>query len=279
MPADLEQYLTPVEDYFANLSIGLTTFIEIAVLLALGFFANKGSNVLIERAVKRRGGGEHAAKTAKRLSAYFIYSIALILVLGAMGVPPSALGTVVGLIGLGLSFALRDIIANFISGVFIMINRPFKIGDQIKVGGEEGTIRDIQVRASEIKTYDGRKLIVPNSDLYNKTVINNTAYDQRRFEVIVGIGYDEDIKAAKEAAQEVLEEAEGVEAEPEPQVLVDALDDSSVNLKLRGWTRPSRANMVKAASDVSQKVKERYDEEGIDIPFPIRTVYMDNDEE
>lgn len=279
MPADLEQYLTPVEDYFANLSIGLTTLIEVTVIMALGFLANRGSNILIERAIKRRGGDEHSAKTAKRLSAYLIYSFALILVLGALGVPPSALGTIVGLIGLGLSFALRDIIANFISGVLIMINRPFKIGDQIKVGGEEGTIRDIQIRASEIKTYDGRKLIVPNSDLYNKTVINNTAYDQRRFEVIVGIGYDEDIKAAKEAAQDVLEEAEGVEAEPEPQVLVDALDDSSVNLKLRGWTRPSRANMVKAGSDVSQKVKERYDEEGIDIPFPIRTVYMDSDEE
>lgn len=279
MIGDIEQYLTPLENYLAGLSIGWTTIAELAVIFLLGFGLNRVSNVLINRAIKRRGGSEHAAKTTKKISTYLIYSIVFILALGALGVPPSALGTFAGLIGLGLSFALRDVIANFISGILIMINQPFKIGDQIKVDGEEGTIKDIQIRASQIKTYDGRKVIVPNSNLYNNVVINNTAYDQRRFEVIVGIGYDEDIKAAKEAAQEVLEEAEGVESEPEPQILVDALDDSSVNLKLRGWTRPSRANMVKSASEVSQKVKERYDEEGIDIPFPIRTVYMDNDEE
>lgn len=273
-----QEQLEPLQSYFTELSIGWTSIAEIGVLLFLGWLINLGSNMLIQRSINKRGGDEHAAKTAKRLSAYIIFSLVLVLALGALGVPPTALGTVVGLIGLGLSFALKDMIANFISGIFIMVNRPFKIGDQIKVSGEEGTIKDIQIRASEIKTYDGRKVIVPNSDLYNKTVINNTAYDERRFEVIVGIGYDEDIKTAKEAALEVLEETEGIEEKPEAQVLVDTLDDSSVNLKLRGWTKPSRANMVKAASDVSQRVKDRYDEEGIDIPYPIRTVYMNEEE-
>lgn len=165
-------------------------------------------------------------------------------------------------------------IANFISGILILINRPFRIGDQIKVGGEEGTLKDIKLRASEIKTYDGRKVIVPNSDLYSKIVINNTAYNERRFEVIVGISYDDDIKRAKELSHETLKEAEGVEESPEPQVLVSELGDSSVNLKLRGWTKPSRADMLKSASEVTELVKQKYDEEGIDIPFPIRTVLM-----
>jgi small-conductance mechanosensitive channel len=169
-------------------------------------------------------------------------------------------------------------IANFFSGILILITKPFKVGDQIRTGGEEGTVKDIKIRATDIKTYDGRQLIVPNSQLYNGVVINNTAYDERRFEVIIGIGYDDGIKTAKELAEESLEESDMVEEKPRPQVLVNELGGSSINLKLRGWTKPSKASLVKASSDVTQKVKEKYDEEGIDIPYPIRTVYMEENE-
>lgn len=274
----LEQLTEPMNKLLASAGVNVeaTTILTAIGVVVLAFILNKISNRGINRAVERRGGSKHAAHTSKKLSAYVIYSLGLVAVLGVFGVPPTALGTVVGLIGLGLSFALKDIIANFISGIFIMINRPFKIGDQIEVEGKEGTVKDIQIRATEVKTYDGRMVIVPNSKLYSGTVINNTAYDERRFEVIVGVGYDDDIERAKELAMETLQEAEGVEAEPEPQVLVNELGGSSVNLKLRGWTKPSKANMVKSASEVTQLVKEKYDAEGIDIPYPIRTVYMED---
>lgn len=252
------------------------TLAEAAVVVLAGFLVNKASNLVIERYVTRRGGDTHAAKSAKKVSAYIIYPLTFVAVLGVFGVPLSALGTAVGLIGLGISFALKDMIANFISGILILINRPFKIGDQIRVSGEEGTLQDIRLRASDIRTYDGRKVIVPNSVLYNNVVINDTAYDQRRFNVLVGIGYDDDIEEAKDLALESLREAEGVEEEPEPQVLVEDLGDSSVNLKLRAWTKPSRANMVAVSSDVTQLVKQKYDEAGIDIPYPIRTVFMED---
>lgn len=248
------------------------------ILVFLGFVANKASNLLVERAVKRRGGDQHASKTAKKLTSYIIYPVTFVAAISVLGFPLASLGAAVGLIGLGLSFAVRDMIANFISGIMIMINRPFKIGDQVEVQGEAGTVRDIRIRATDIKTYDGRKVIVPNSTMYNGTVINNTAYDERRFEVIVGVGYDDYVEEAKELGMETLEEAENVESEPEPQVLVDELGGSSVNLKLRGWSKPSKANMVKSASEVTQLVKEKYDEAGIDIPYPIRTVYMNNEE-
>lgn len=263
VPVDLQSILS-----LETVAIALIIFVG-------GFLANKISNILISKSVDRRGGDRHAKKSAKRLSAYVIFPLTFIAILGTFGVPLSALGAAVGLIGLGLSFALQDIIANFISGVLIMVNRPFKIGDQVKAGGEEGTIQDIKARATEIKTYDGRKVIMPNSELYSKQVINNTGYGKRRFNVIVGISYDDDIKKAKELAEEVLVEAKSVEEEPEPQVLVDELGGSSVNLKLRGWTDNRRANIVSAGSEVTQLVKENYDEAGIDIPYPIRTVYME----
>jgi small conductance mechanosensitive channel len=252
------------------------TIIFAAIILAGGYVVNKISNVLISKSVDHRGGDRHAKRSAKRLSAYIIYPLTIVAVLGVFGVPLSALGAAIGLIGLGLSFALQDIIANFISGILIMIGRPFEIGDQIEINGEEGTIQDIQTRATEMKTYDGRKVIIPNSQLYSNTVVNNTGYGNRRFNVIVGISYDDDIKKAKELSEEVLEEAESVESEPEPQVLVDELGGSSVNLKLRGWTDNRRANIVTGGSEVTQLVKEKFDEAGIDIPYPIRTVYMED---
>lgn len=273
--------LTEILNFSVNiLEYQLTGSMVLAaiILVFLGFVANKASNLLVERAVKRRGGDQHASKTAKKLTSYIIYPLTFVAAISVLGFPLASLGAAVGLIGLGLSFAVRDMIANFISGIMIMINRPFKIGDQVEVQGEAGTVRDIRIRATDIKTYDGRKVIVPNSTMYNGTVINNTAYDERRFEVIVGVGYDDYVEEAKELGMETLEEAENVESEPEPQVLVDELGGSSVNLKLRGWSKPSKANMVKSASEVTQLVKEKYDEAGIDIPYPIRTVYMNNEE-
>lgn len=271
----------PLQNQFSNLGLNITsTTLAVALgLMILGWTANKVSNRMINRAVERRGGDKHAAVSAKKVTSYIIYPVTLVMILGVFGLPVSSVGAAIGLIGLGISFALKDMIANFISGIMILVNRPFKIGDQIKVGEEEGTVKDIQIRATDIKTYDGRKVIVPNSQLYNGVVINNTAYDERRFEVIVGIGYDDDIGTAVEKARESLEESEMVEEQPEPQVLVNELGGSSVNLKLRGWTKPSKANMVQAASQVTQGVKEKYDQEGIDIPYPIRTVYMNNGEE
>jgi len=270
----------PFQSQFSNLglNITLTTLIVAAGIIVLGWFANKISNKMVDKAIKERGGDKNAAISAKKVTAYAIYPVTIVIASGVLGVPVGSFGTALGLIGLGLSFALKDVIANFITGILILIGQPFKVGDQIKAGGEEGTVKDIKVRATDIKTYDGRKVIIPNSQLYNGVVINNTAYDERRFEVIVGVGYDEDISTAVELARESLEESEMVETEPEPQVLVNELGGSSVNLKLRGWTKPSKANMVQAASEVTQGVKEKYDKEGIDIPYPIRTIYMNNED-
>lgn len=258
-------------------SVDPSSFFAGFIILAVAWVLNKLSNKAVEKAIKKRSGHAHAEFTAKKATSYAIYTIAGFAVLGAFGVPLSALSTFLGLIGLGLSFALRDTIANFIAGLMIMVNQPFKVGDQIETQGEEGTVKDIRIRATDIRTYDGKLVIIPNSQLYNDVVINNTAYDERRFKVIVGVGYDDDVQKAKELAEETLDEIEDVEDTPEPQVLVEELGGSSVNLQLRGWTKPSKANMVSVTSDVTQKIKEKYDAEGIDIPYPIRTVYLNEE--
>ncbi len=259
-----------------NLLDPMTITLVVGVIFGTLVFTRISDNVL-KRSIKKHNGSEHARKTAQKISKITISIIGFTLVLGILGIPASAIGTFLGLIGLGISFALREIIANFISGMLILTTRPFKIGDQIETEDETGTVEDIRLRATDVKTFDGRKVIVPNSDLYNKTVINNTGYNNRRFDVLVGIGYEENIKTAKDLAIEALDEADSVESDPEPQVLVDELDDSSVNLKLRGWTHTGRASIVKASSEVTELIKDKYDEEDINIPYPVRTVHMNEE--
>jgi len=256
-------------------AVSVEQLILAGVVLTVTVIANFISDRMIDRAVRRRGGEKHAAKTAKKFSSYIIFSLGLLFVLGSLGLPLSSVGAAIGLIGLGISFALKDIMANFISGMFILISKPFKIGDQIEVEGYEGTIEDIRMRASDVRTYDGRRLIVPNSTLYNSIVVNNTAYGSRRFEVIVGVSYDSDIRKAREMAEKALQEASSVRGSPEPKVTVRELNDSSVDLRLWGWADSERADQVSAASEVTQLVKQKFDEDGIDIPFPIRTVMME----
>ncbi len=253
-------------------TIGLAILIAIIGILIKILILNR----ILEKSIKNKGGDAHDVKVSKKVLSYIIYPILLIIVLGILGVSITALGALLGLLGLGIAFALQDLIANFISGLLILITRPFKIGDQIEADGEKGTIKDINIRATQIKTYDGRKAIIPNSNLYNNIVINNTAYNERRFEVVVGIGYEENIKKAKKLAKESLKESELIKEEPKPQVLVDELGGSSVNLKLRGWTQPEMANLKQSTSEITQKIKEKYDENGINIPFPIRTIYYED---
>lgn len=229
---------------------------------------------IIHKKISSKLASKHNVRASKKVLGYIYYPLLIIIVLVVLGFPLSALGTIFGALGLGLAFALREMIANFVSGILLLITRPFSIGDQIEVTGERGTIQDINIRATEIKTYDGKLAIIPNSDLYSGKVINQTAFDKRRFEVIVGIGYDENIKEAKEIGMDVLENSEKVLEEPEPQILVNELGESSINLELRGWASSNKYSMVKATSDITQKVRERYGEKGIDIPFPIRTVYF-----
>lgn len=264
-------------DLFTGLS-GVM-LINAAIVVSAAIIADKASNFLIRRAVKKRGGDRHAATTANKISSYVIYSVGFMVLLGVFGVPASSIGTVLGLLGLGLSFALRDMIANFISGLMILINHPFKIGDQIEVDGREGTVKDIRMRATFIKTYDGREMVVPNSKLYNSTVINNTSYDERRFEVLVGVSYEDDVPRAMEISEDVLSEVESVSDSQEPKVLVDEFADSSVVLRLWGWTSSQRADQLETASEVKTALKKRFDEEGIEIPFPIRTVEMETRED
>ena len=207
-----------------------------------------------------------------------------IIVLGSLvalsvALPSFRAGDLIQVLGIGsvaIGFAFRDIFQNFLAGLIILVTDAFHIGDQIIVESEdlEGTVTDIQTRATTIVTYDDRQIIIPNATLFTNAVTINTASEKRRSEQVVGISYDSDIDTASALIQEAMGQIEGVLSEPAPDVVVDELADSSVNLKARWWTDARRSNVISTKSAVVRKIKYTLDEHGIEIPFPVRTLHI-----
>ena len=179
-----------------------------------------------------------------------------------------------GLLSVGVGLALKSPLENMISGILTILVAPFRIGDEIEVSGYAGRVEDISIHDTIVRTFDGKRVAIPNVDVYLNVVVNQTAYPLRRYDVIVGIHYNDDLPRAMEVAQESLDSTEGVRESPEPVVLAETLNEYSVDMILRFWSEPSMQNQFKVISDVTTNVKLAFDREGITIPFPISTLHI-----
>lgn len=193
------------------------------------------------------------------------------------GLSPGDLIAGLGIGSVALGFAFKDVLQNLFAGFLILLYRPFHIGDQIKVNDYEGTVEDINVRATKIKTYDGERVVIPNSDLYLNAVLVRTAFPHRRTKITIGVGYGEDVEKARRVMMNVLKSTEGVLEEPAPAVDVVELADSSVNMKVLFWTRSVQTNVRQTSNLVVTGIKKALDREGIEIPFPHRVLQFSDD--
>ncbi|MDX1664507.1 MAG: mechanosensitive ion channel [Candidatus Promineifilaceae bacterium] len=228
----------------------------------------------IQRLIKQAGRSE-AAATALGGIARWLTIIVGILVAMTIIFPSVDVATLLGTLGVSgvvIGFAFRDILQNFFAGLILLLTEPFKIGDQIVIDDFEGTVKDIAVRATTIHTYDGRHVIIPNSNLFTDAVTVNTAHPIRRTQYDVGIGYGDDIDTAQRLILEALQATPGVLEDPAPDVLLVALADSTVNLRARWWADSNRADTLKVQDLVLQNIKERLVAAGIDLPFPTQMV-------
>lgn len=188
----------------------------------------------------------------------------------------------IGLLGIGtvaIGFAFQDILQNFLAGILILITHPFAVCDQIVAGDHGGTVEEIQTRATFLRTYDGRRVVIPNADLFTDAVLVNTAFDYRRSQYDAGIGYPDDSDVAIDRMRSAMRSVEGVRDEPEPEVIPVELADSSVVLRARWWTASDQGTVMRTKGRVIAAIKKALDEAGIDIPYPIRTVYLHDETE
>ncbi len=171
-----------------------------------------------------------------------------------------------GVSSVAIGFAFKDILQNWLAGLLILIRQPFEIGDQIEVEGHEGTVKHIETRATIIKTYDGQKIVIPNSTIYTNAVVVRSAYETRRGQYDVGIGYDDDIDKACEAIREAIERIPEIETDPEPVIIPWDLAASAVTIRVQWW-RKTEQNGVLIHSFVVKAIKQALDNAQIDIPY------------
>ena len=185
---------------------------------------------------------------------------------------PGQLMSALGIGSVGLGFVFKDIFQNLLSGILILLSEPFKIGDDIIVSGMEGTVEDIQIRATFLRSPDGRRIVIPNATVYTSAVTVNTAYPRRRCEFAVGIGYEDDVQKAKEIVMSILDRDPAILSQPGFSVNVSALADFSVNLTVRWWINTSETTISGSISAIQERVIQAFNENGVSIPYPVQEV-------
>jgi small-conductance mechanosensitive channel len=271
----LQQGVFEVGQYVPAVVSAVTTVVLFVVAFAVLYRLGRSvATRVVTEALERRGYDEAivglAVSTTTVVTA--VVAVSLAATIAGFGVVLAAFATLGGALALAVGFAAKDLIANFVAGIFILQDEPFEVGDWIEWGGNEGVVREIQLRVTKLDTFDNEGLTVPNSDLADAAVVNNDANDTRRVAVGFGIGYDDDIEHAREVILEEGGALDGVLEDPVPTAPVTELGDSAVVLQGRLWIDPAETGYGGTRAAFVEAVKERFDAEGIDMPYPNRTV-------
>jgi small-conductance mechanosensitive channel len=207
------------------------------------------------------------ARTVK----YLLFLILVVMVLNEFGFKISALLGAAGIFGVAIGFASQTSVSNIISGIFLISEKPFMIGDVVEVDGKLGSIVAIDLLSVKLKTFDGQSIRVPNETMIKNDVTNLTKYDIRRAQFVVGVAYKEDVRKVLEILKEIAQNIPGGLKDPEPLIQLDSFGDSSVNINFGVWTQTS--NVINLKTQLMLAVKERFDKDGIEIPFPHLSIY------
>ena len=271
-----------IDSAFARLLESLRTTLP-RILAALFVLALFGLIALLVRGLMQRGFGRvdydlTSENLIKQLIYYGIWMLGIIVAVSALGFDPQALATAIGLTSVALGFALKDVLSNFVSGLLLLVMRPFKLGDQIVVGETEGAVEGIELRVTRIRTYDGRVVLVPNGELFTSRVTNNTAAPLRRASVMIYLTYKDDLARAMALALAAARGTEGVLQEPPPSALVRDLEPTDVALELRFWTDSRRSDFLATRSRVSEATVAALRDVGVGLPDPAKTtIVIDHD--
>lgn len=204
-----------------------------------------------------------------------------ILIASIVAFPGLRLGDVIATLGLSsvaIGFAFQDIFKNFLAGILLLIQEPFRIGDQIVVGNYEGTVEHIDIRTTKIRTYTGERVLLPNSEVFTSAVQVRTAFETRRTDLSVGVDYNTPLPKASEVLQQTIAEVEGVRTEPAPEIDLVSFGDSSIDFIIRYWTAPQQKEVRRVQTRAIIAIKKAFDRAEIGIPYPIRTLYFYNQE-
>jgi small conductance mechanosensitive channel len=247
------------------------------IVIVMSFFVAKIARSIIQSKLADKVDDDHEEVQilAGRITHTTVLVIGITVGLKIAGID---LTSIIAAVAFGIGFALKDIIMNFLAGVMILVGRQFSIGDFIKIGDTMGKIVEIQSRVTILQAIDGTKVVVPNADLFSHQITSMTSNPFRRIDILVGVDYRNDLENVVRICMKAMKETQGVLLEPKPTVVVSEFGDSAINLKVRAWVE-SRGGWLVVKSNLIIKIKKSFDEYGITIPWPIRTVAYDKDQD
>ena len=259
-----------------QLLIFITTYgiqiIGAILILVLGRIAAGIGRKIVKRLLEKAKTEPAIVSFVGSLTYILILVFAVLATLAKFGIQTASFVAIIGAAGLAIGFALQGSLSNFAAGILILVLRPFRVDDYILGAGESGTVKKIQLFTTELATPDNIKVMVPNSKLFGDVIKNVTAYDTRRVDLVIGIGYSSDIQKAYDVMMDIITKDERILPEPAPQIAVSELADSSVNFVVRPWVKKEDYWPVKF--DLTRKIKEAFDKNNIEIPFPQQTVHV-----
>ena len=264
---DLQAHIDNAIDWIWKL---LPNLILAIIILIVGLWVVKFINRMVRKFFEKKNYDQTLETFLQSFISIALKIILFVLVVTQLGVKTSSLVAMIGAAGLAIGLALQGSLANFAGGVLILLFKPFKVGDFITAQGVDGTVKEISIFNTKLNTFGNQLAIIPNGQLSNGNVINYNAETTRRDNFTIGIGYGSNIKTAKEILLKICANNETILKEPVPEVYVGALGDSSVDISLRWWAK--NEDFWKAKFYVHEEAKLRFDEAGIEIPFPQRVV-------
>ena len=264
--SDVERY---INDYAIPWGINIAMAIVIYVIgrIVVGFILS-----LFRRLMAKSKYDAMLVDFLEAIISAILMLFVIVASLNQLGVDTTSLVAILGAAGLAIGLSLQDSLKNFAAGVMLLVFKPFKSGDFVEAAGTAGTINKIGIFTTTMTTPDNKEIIVPNGGIYSNNITNYSAKETRRVDMVVGIGYDADLRKAKEILNEMVRADDRILSEPAPTVAVSELADSSVNFVVRPWCKASDFWGVKF--DFTEQVKLRFDQEGISIPFPQMDVHL-----
>lgn len=244
-------------------------------IFIIGRFIARSISGLLEKSLQKK----NVDKAVSGFIASITYSVVLVAVvlmaLSQIGVETTSFVAILGAAGLAIGLALKDSLSNFASGVLIIILKPFKIGDFVEAAGVAGVIEKIEIFSTIFKTGDNKIVIVPNSAITSGSITNYSKESTRRVDMVIGVGYDADLKVSKQILTDIVTSHAKVLAEPAPTIAVAELADSSVNFVVRPWV--NTADFWPVKFELTEQIKIALDEAGINIPYPQMDVHVHKD--
>lgn len=244
------------------------------IIVVVAIAVSRLAKTLLARTINRGDAERYTGDLVARFFAYAVVIAGIVYSLSALRVRIGPLLGALGIGGLAFAFALKDTLENLIAGILLQVRRPFRRGQQVKLGAHEGTVEDVNLRVVVLRTTDGERVLLPNGSVLSGPIVNYTARGSRRTTLDIGISYEADLAKAKEIILSAVHEAEGVRHHPVPEAYVEEFGDSTINIAVRFWHAPDFASHWKVRDAVAIAVKQALDDAGIDMPFPTTFVMV-----